>query len=67
MAFARRWGTDAHWLIYGGMTYRKELDLDSLALIICHELGHLIGSRPYKTEDAKLSAEDQANFWGSQF
>lgn len=65
-AFARRWDTD-QLLIYGGLARIPQGSQDSLALLICHELGHLYAGRPYSDEHNALSAEGQADWWATQY
>jgi hypothetical protein len=65
-AFARRWDTD-QILIYGGIARITAGTQDSLALLICHELGHLYGGIPYSDEHNQLSAEGQADWWATNY
>jgi hypothetical protein len=65
MAFARRWDT-AQVLIYRGMAHRRELDEDSLMLIICHELGHLYGGPPFSNESNEISLEGQSDYFATK-
>ena len=65
-ATARRWET-AQVLIFRGMAHRKEINLDALALIVCHEIGHLYGGQPLKREHDYIAAEGQADYFASQF
>lgn len=61
-SFARRWEKD-QVIVYGGMAALKNGSEDSLALILCHELGHLYGGVPFMDEHNELSAEGQADYW----
>ena len=63
MALARRWD-NAQVIIYRGMAHRKEIDADALMLIICHELGHLYGGRPFK--HSTISPEGQADYFATK-
>ncbi len=63
-ALARRWET-AQVLIYRGMAHRTEIDRDALALIVCHEIGHLYGGYPYKNIRDDISAEGQADYFAT--
>ncbi len=63
-AFARRWDTD-QVLIHGGMAGLPGTTEDSLALTLCHELGHLYGGEPYSDSHNRISAEGQADYWAS--
>jgi hypothetical protein len=63
-AFARRWETD-QVVVYGGMAGLKGGSEDSLALILCHELGHLYGGQPFGDDVNKLALEGQADYWST--
>lgn len=65
-AFTRRWETD-QVLVYGGIARIAGGTQDSLALLICHELGHLYAGAPYSDEHSALSAEGQADWWATNF
>lgn len=64
-AFARRWEADEIHL-YGGFAKIKDASEDSLALIICHELGHFHGGFPYSNSDLKLSVEGRSDYWATE-
>ena len=53
------------WLlmIYGGTARTTGATEDALALIICHEWGHLVGGPPFMRED--LAAEGQADWFAT--
>ncbi len=61
-AFARRWETD-QVIVYGGVAALPSINEDVLALLLCHELGHLYGGMPWGDEYNKLSLEGQADYW----
>jgi len=63
-AMARRWDT-AQVLIFRGMAHRTEINRDALALIVCHELGHLYGGTPLKEMGNYISAEGQADYFAT--
>lgn len=63
-AFARRWETD-QVIVYGGVAAIPHGSEDTLAMILCHETGHLYGGRPFSDEFNKLSLEGQADYWGA--
>jgi hypothetical protein len=65
-ALARRW-EEAQILIYAGMAHRREIDLDALALIFCHELGHLYAGHPLKETGNYISAEGQADYFATKY
>jgi hypothetical protein len=64
-AFARRWETD-QVIVYGGVAALPSINEDVLALLLCHELGHLYGGRPWSDEYNKLSLEGQADYWSAE-
>ena len=54
-------------LVYvsGALARRPEMDLDSLALVVCHELGHAYGGPPQRRAPLYYaSVEGQADFYG---
>lgn len=55
------------WIItiYGGMARHKELTIDGLQLILCHELGHHLGGAPKKGTNRWSSAEGQADYFAT--
>ncbi|MES2525959.1 MAG: hypothetical protein V4598_02690 [Bdellovibrionota bacterium] len=63
-AFARRWETD-QVIVYGGIAAIKNGSEDTMALILCHETGHLYGGNPVSDEFNKLSLEGQADYWAA--
>lgn len=65
-AFARRWEKD-QIIVYGGVAAIKNGSEDTMALILCHEAGHLYGGDPVGDEFNKLSVEGQADFWAASF
>ncbi|MEC9281473.1 MAG: hypothetical protein VX642_02080 [Bdellovibrionota bacterium] len=65
-ALARRWD-NAQLLVYRGMAHRREIDPDSLALIVCHELGHLYAGAPLKPEGNYIAAEGQADYFATRY
>lgn len=64
-AFARRWETD-QVIVYGGVRFIKNITEDSLALILCHELGHLYAGIPYTDEHNRMATEGQADYWATR-
>lgn len=80
-ARAGRRGRTADVVITGGMVSNPVMTIDSLAMILCHELGHLYGGEPYKTRErgpggpgipggpggaGAISAEGQADYYGAR-
>jgi len=51
--------------MYGGLARRPEISIEGFALVLCHELGHAYGGTPYIRVSNKLSAEGQADYYGS--
>jgi hypothetical protein len=50
--------------IFGGLARMNEMSVDGLALVICHELGHGLGSKPFKQSGS--SVEGQADWYASR-
>lgn len=63
-AFARRWETD-HLIVYGGMARIPGSTVDSFALTLCHEVGHLYGGEPFGDEHNRMAVEGQADYWAT--
>lgn len=49
---------------YGGLARHSSTTKDSFALVVCHEMGHLIGGFP-KITFSTLTAESQADYFGT--
>ena len=52
-------------IVYGGLARTPELTADGLKLIICHELGHLIGGAPTWKPLNISSSEGQADYFST--
>lgn len=67
-AVARKAGTDWQVEIFGGLQRVKGMTPDAVTLVLCHELGHLIGGFPvikYKG-DRSMSAEGNSDYFATQ-
>ncbi len=62
-AYSRREGTEVSLIFYGGIKSRPLMNSDVLALVFCHELGHLYGGTPYSLPELRKSIEGQADDW----
>lgn len=51
--------------IYGGLARYKPLTTDGFAMVLCHEIGHLIGGAPVMTSKNKISSEGQADYFST--
>ena len=51
--------------VMGGMLSQPELTPDALILLLCHELGHLLGGDPKKSRGGWSSTEGQADYFSS--
>jgi hypothetical protein len=51
--------------MYGGLARRQEVIPIGFALVLCHELGHLYGGKPYISVRLKMAAEGQSDFYGA--
>ncbi len=62
-AYAYRQGGIGHVVLLGGLIRFPAIEVEGLALVIAHEIGHLIGGPPfYPATD--LSCEGQADYYG---
>lgn len=52
--------------MFGGLARRPEITAEGFALVICHELGHAYGGRPYINTAEKIAAEGQADYNGAK-
>ena len=64
-AFARRWETD-HLIVYGGIARIPGSTIDSFALTLCHEVGHLYGGEPFGDTANRMAVEGQADYWATR-
>ncbi len=55
-----------NWFLtfYGGLARRPEINKDGMQLVVCHEIGHLIGGFPFKSHGA--SVEGQSDYFATQ-
>lgn len=51
--------------MYGGLARRQEVIPIGFALVLCHELGHLYGGKPYVNVGLKMAAEGQSDWYGA--
>jgi hypothetical protein len=51
--------------MFGGLARRPEVSPEAFALVLCHELGHAYGGKPYIRKSSKMSAEGQADYYGA--
>ena len=49
-------------VINGGLVRTEGIGFNQLAIIIAHEIGHLIGGAPYESGSSKCSCEGQADY-----
>ena len=64
-AFARRLDSDVTLAFHGGLARLPGMDMATLALITCHEVGHLLGGAPFKDPKNFISAEAQADYFAT--
>ncbi len=67
-AYVKRITDDSQIIInmYGGLARRPEVNMESLALVLCHELGHAFGGPPYLIPESSLSAEGIADDYAAR-
>jgi len=51
--------------MFGGLARRPEVSPSAFALVLCHELGHAYGGTPFLRKSSQMSAEGQADYFGS--
>jgi hypothetical protein len=58
---------DNKWIIYvnGGMARATSMTPDAFRLLLCHEMGHLIGGAPFASENRWAAVEGQADYFAS--
>lgn len=56
-----------YWkLMFYGSLFRDPLMTDdAFAMVVCHEIGHLLGGAPYYNGPGRASVEGQADFWAT--
>lgn len=64
-ASARKKGKDWAIKVYGGLFRFELITPDSFAMVICHEIGHLIGGAPTWKPQNISSSEGQADYFSS--
>lgn len=63
-AKAIKLGTTWKLSFYGGLARRYEITPDAFLLVVCHEMGHLIGGRPFYPL-SQTSNEGQSDYWAT--
>ena len=60
------WSDKNAWLLmfYGGLARRPEITPDGFALVVCHEIGHLLGGAPYYPGEVE-SNEGQSDYFAT--
>lgn len=51
--------------IMGGMLMHPKMRNDTLKLLLCHEIGHLLGGPPLKSRNGWSSTEGQADYYST--
>lgn len=65
------YGNTSSLFFHGALYRHRDITNDAFAVMVCHEVGHLIGGAPFvgfnNTVDKKLniSVESQADYWAS--
>lgn len=52
--------------VWGGMLRHPFMTADSIILLLCHEMGHLLGGPPLKARDGWSSTEGQADYFSTK-
>lgn len=78
LVFNKRWNdatvnamadrNDGNWNVtmFGGLARRPEVTPDGFTLVICHELGHHMGTKPYYGPGDWASSEGQSDYFAAQ-
>jgi hypothetical protein len=64
-ASARKQGMSWAVKVYGGLFRFELMNPDSFAMVVCHEIGHLIGGAPTWKPQNKSSSEGQADYFST--
>lgn len=64
-AWAWRLGNEFHLEVPGGMSRYYLISEEGFIMTICHELGHLLGGAPLKTQKKNISAEGQSDYFST--
>lgn len=59
--------TDIVVSVWGGMLGHPLMTPDTFTLLLCHELGHLLGGPPLKSRNGWSSTEGQADYYSTSF
>lgn len=62
-AYAWKEGNERHVALLGGLLRHKALQIQGVALVLAHELGHHYAGAP--TYSSGLSCEGQSDYWGA--
>lgn len=67
-AVARKKGDIWQVEIFGGLQRAKGMSHDAVAMVLCHEMGHLIGGFPFVREagNQSMSAEGNSDYFATQ-
>lgn len=57
---------EVHATVHGGLARLKNMTKDSLALILCHEIGHILGGAPMVQPSRKYSSEAQSDYFANK-
>ncbi|HXH31103.1 MAG TPA: hypothetical protein VNJ01_09850 [Bacteriovoracaceae bacterium] len=52
--------------LHGGMLSHSKMNEDTFRLLLCHELGHVLGGRPLKSRTGWSSTEGQADYYSGK-
>lgn len=63
-AYAYKQGRDWFVVIHGGLARRPELNVDSIAMVVCHELGHHLGGYPFYRW-SNMANEGQSDYFST--
>merc|ERR1719433_1078923 len=65
-AYASKTGLSWEVFMLGGLARHAAITKDGFALVVCHEIGHLIGGAPLiPGRPEPIANEGQADYWGA--
>jgi hypothetical protein len=65
-AYMSRYKDEVVVTMFGGLARRPEITAEGFALVLCHELGHAYGGKPYINAENEIAAEGQADYYGAR-
>jgi len=66
-AYCSREGDDVDISLFGGLARQKSMTTAGLAIVVCHEIGHALGGRPFYSGDGNswAAVEGQSDYFAT--